>query len=635
MAIGLLAFASLQAQVASCPYPVLLMHGWTGSNESWEEVYTDANVEDIFGSFDTDNHVFWAMPNAEDTHVYFEDCCTFLCLFQCTYLDEDLTNDDINGTDGVFSDNGEDDDVQWVFPNEDNILSPGCLYAYSFNVGKNNDGTIFKNPFFSSTAPCDDCSDNNEASVYKQGYAVRRAIEAVLDANPGSEKVILVGHSMGGMAGREYLQRTDDNGDPAWWVDPSSPDGHKVAKFATLGSPLRGSNLLSSVTFQDPDLDPDVKRNDLPDLNSEAIRDIRWSYADGLFSDDAGVYLFGGVEADISNDYWSYDVNCDGDTDDIITGVNISGLDQGFDDPWDGTTYNPDMPLPTNLKYTYYVSDGDGAISHDRQWLFTGGDGEFDDYNNGVSVSEPNDGVDHRLSDRVNSSLFHTNQNNDVDGVMRLIDEGDYPFFAFEVDTTDWYFGLTQVRGELVPADSEYTSSGNAMIDGDWYEVTLADTVYSISVDLVSHDQLSGRVDVYGSDPGDYNNANADAFAIWNTNNVDTISTDLPIAQYLPGTYYIRVTHDLSSISGDAETYWETPYTFKISTVDECVNYLALTGLMEDGTFRAANTITSNAVLTNAMETNYFAGDTISLTHGFETPNTTIFQAAINGCLSQ
>ncbi len=623
---------SLHSQASTCPYPVLLMHGWTGDNTSWESFYSSSDVTDIFGTFDTNDHVFWAMPNAEDTHVYYEDCCTFLCLFQCTYLDEDFLNDDINGADDVWSDNGTDDDVQWVFDNEDNVLAPGCVYAYSFNVGKNADGTIFKNPSITSTAPCDDCSDNNESAVYKQGYAVRRAIEAVLDANPDKDKVILVGHSMGGMAGREYLQRQDSDGTPTWWVDPDADDGHKVAKFATLGSPLRGSNFFSAITVQD-ESDEAARINNIQDLDSEAIRDIRYNYSDGLFDNIPSPYLFGGLESDIANTYWSYDVNCDGDDDDVITGVNISGIDQGYDDEWDGTTYNPDMPLPTNLKYTYYVSDGDGIVDEPRQWLYLGGDGGFGDYADNTSIPEPTDGTDHRLSDRVNSGIFHTSQNDDVNGIARLLDEGDYPYFAFEVDTTQLYFGLVQKRAEIVPTDSDYTLSGNNLIDGDWYKFSLEETAYAISVDLTTHNLLSGRVDLYRTMPTAYDNTNSPDFSTWTTNNSQIVTLELNVGQYQPGTYYLRITHDLSSASGDEEEFWKTPYTFQISTINRCEDTLHLTGTNHNGTYEATSLITSDATLTNGTPTQYFAGDTICLTAGFEIPIDGLFEADIEDCV--
>jgi triacylglycerol esterase/lipase EstA (alpha/beta hydrolase family) len=43
-------------------------------------------------------------------------------------------------------------------------------------------------------------------SFDRQGFELAAIIEAVIDANPGASQVILVTHSMGGLAAREYLQ---------------------------------------------------------------------------------------------------------------------------------------------------------------------------------------------------------------------------------------------------------------------------------------------------------------------------------------------------------------------------------------------------------------------------------------------
>ena len=32
-------------QQPTCTYPIILLHGWTGSNESWDDFYQDADVE--------------------------------------------------------------------------------------------------------------------------------------------------------------------------------------------------------------------------------------------------------------------------------------------------------------------------------------------------------------------------------------------------------------------------------------------------------------------------------------------------------------------------------------------------------------------------------------------------------------
>jgi triacylglycerol lipase len=70
-----------------------------------------------------------------------------------------------------------------------------------------------------------------------QGGGLAAIITAVLDANPGKTKVILVGHSMGGLAAREYLQglgRVLDSVTPM-------PYREDVAKLITIGTPHKGS----------------------------------------------------------------------------------------------------------------------------------------------------------------------------------------------------------------------------------------------------------------------------------------------------------------------------------------------------------------------------------------------------------
>src|SRR5205085_2013969 len=49
-------------------------------------------------------------------------------------------------------------------------------------------------------------SDNQSLTFDEQGSQLSKIISAVLAANPGLSKVILVGHSMGGLAARAYLQ---------------------------------------------------------------------------------------------------------------------------------------------------------------------------------------------------------------------------------------------------------------------------------------------------------------------------------------------------------------------------------------------------------------------------------------------
>ncbi|MGR8998257.1 MAG: esterase/lipase family protein [Gammaproteobacteria bacterium] len=70
-----------------------------------------------------------------------------------------------------------------------------------------------------------------------QGGGLAAIIKAVLDANPGKTKVILVSHSMGGLAAREYLQGL------ARFLDSVTPMPYRedVAKLITVGTPHQGS----------------------------------------------------------------------------------------------------------------------------------------------------------------------------------------------------------------------------------------------------------------------------------------------------------------------------------------------------------------------------------------------------------
>jgi len=519
----------LQSQ-CDCPYPTLFIHGWTGDATSWQPFYTDANFITAWGGLvDT----YDAVLNA-------------------------------NGQSNAFGiDNAEstpDDDALFQFVNDPNMLLPGCIYAVDFDWYWDE---IQANPNLDGTAAPAGESDSNQASIEKQGWAVGQALKAILAANPDKEKVVLVGHSMGGLAAREYLQRFE-NGTHTWWADPSDAvNGHKVAKLATAGTPHRGSNaslgnLGSVLNF---------------DERSEAVRDLRFNYGTGSFSPDVSApYLFGGPENDHVDpgDFKSPDVDCDGDYDtNSITSIN----EMGANDSWDGTKENPAMGLPNNVKYSYYTSysnldvvlfqfnGGDGVVADERQWIFTGGNGSTNSYQNGSSLPSPNDGVDYRLSERIHSvgNEFHTEQTGDVDDMARLIDEGDYPFFAYDVITGTDYSGLCQLRADFVPQASEYTNSGSNTIDGDWYKFNLNANTPGLNIFLTPHPSLAGRLDFYEATPAAYNNSNAPTHSFtWNAG-ASQMVLNAQSACLTTGDYYVRVTHE-----GITTTSWQTPYKFRI-----------------------------------------------------------------------
>jgi triacylglycerol lipase len=82
-------------------------------------------------------------------------------------------------------------------------------------------------------------SDNQWLSLESQGGELAAIIKAVLNANPGKERVILVAHSMGGLAAREYLQGLAETSESSQKILYRGD----VNKLVTIGTPHQGSYL--------------------------------------------------------------------------------------------------------------------------------------------------------------------------------------------------------------------------------------------------------------------------------------------------------------------------------------------------------------------------------------------------------
>ncbi|MFZ4707456.1 MAG: choice-of-anchor D domain-containing protein [Bacteroidales bacterium] len=144
---------------------------------------------------------------------------------------------------------------------------------------------------------------SNQAAVAKQGLGLKKAIDSVKFVT-GSDKVILVGHSMGGLAIREYIREYFS-------------DRQDVAKIVTIGTPHYGSNLAAIANEFITVMGIDYR--------SDAIRDLKsggdgWFW--GIFWGQLNTFLFGGDENIIPNHFYSKDVNCDDDKNDHIQGLN-------------------------------------------------------------------------------------------------------------------------------------------------------------------------------------------------------------------------------------------------------------------------------------------------------------------------
>ncbi len=100
---------------------------------------------------------------------------------------------------------------------------PADYYLISFNVDRQG------NEYYSDP----DGTQSNQSAIVKQALALKHAIGVVLQST-GKDKVVLFGHSMGGLAIRAYLQN------PNFW----QADGkHHVAKVITSGTPHQGSDV--------------------------------------------------------------------------------------------------------------------------------------------------------------------------------------------------------------------------------------------------------------------------------------------------------------------------------------------------------------------------------------------------------
>lgn len=245
----LLFFPLFSFSQRNIPYPIILVHGLGGNANTW----------DIFKGYLND-----AGLSTEGTNLSY-------CL---------------NANGNVRISRKEED-----------------VYEYPYSIGNKDVYTI-------SFDECANSGKNtsNESAIVKQGYALYFAIRKVLSAT-GADKVILMGHSMGGLAIREYLQNSYN-----WQSDGR----HHVAKLITVGTPHGGSNLSLGINV-----------GSLLGIKeySEAVRDLRSSYLSGY----SGVYLFGGRESSTTMfrglpAYDNYDVNCNGSIGDNIIGLNQKNI---------------------------------------------------------------------------------------------------------------------------------------------------------------------------------------------------------------------------------------------------------------------------------------------------------------------
>ena len=165
-----------------------------------------------------------------------------------------------------------------------------------------------------------------QLAIIQQGRELAIAIDFIQNLNH-ADKIVLIGHSMGGLAAREYLQ--------------SDYYGNDVTAYMSIGTPHLGSNFeLKKPILR---LVPKFIQNRFwyVDEKSDAVRDLRTN----------SIYLNGGWEKDSPGNYRSKDINENGTTTDYIVGLNQ--LDK--------------RPLPHDTFYVSVIGGGNALISTLRQ----------------------------------------------------------------------------------------------------------------------------------------------------------------------------------------------------------------------------------------------------------------------------
>lgn len=339
--IGIIDIIPSQSELLHVPYPIVFLHGMVAKSEKWDVLLDRFKFD--FG---------WSFGGRLD-----------YCL-----------NADGNVKTALLSTD--------IFDLSSSITI-GDLYTINFDIDPDG-SNLFNNKV-----------ESNQAASFKQAKAIQMAIKRILGLT-GRDKVVLVGHSSGGIAARTYLQYNQ------FWQSDSS---HHVAKVYTMGTAHGGSNatLGFASTF--------MRLNEL----SEATRDIRTSYYSGA----NGIFIYGGIEdpneiKGFMSDFVNVDVNCNGRLGDTIVGLNS-------------------LPLPEDVNFACGIgtgsvlNDGDGAVPANSANI-----------NNFLSIAADTFLID---NSKILGPVWHTELPDQFDSHVRGIDEANDLQHAYELIFKETVFG--------------------------------------------------------------------------------------------------------------------------------------------------------------------------------------------------
>lgn len=262
-----------------------------------------------------------------------------------------------------------------------------------------NDGDIWTLNFESSVS-----TTSNSAAIYKQSQAIEHAIQQI-KFHTGSQKVILVGHSMGGLAIAGYVI-----GNP--YPNESFESffyNNDVAKILTLGTPFGGAALANLRSY-------------LP-FESDAIRDLAKS------SEIKGknVFLDGGYETEVGSDF-SFDVNVNSNP--IPDEYRLTGINEFSVNDW-----------PSEISYFWLIGNVDGLIGDFVVWT----DDQSLDFGESKEI------------DAFHISSLGCSEAESFDAIIEGLDEADDHSKAYGIEFAKTFQGFITHQGDSdIREDSDY-----------------------------------------------------------------------------------------------------------------------------------------------------------------------------------
>jgi PKD repeat protein/pimeloyl-ACP methyl ester carboxylesterase len=440
------------------PCPIIFIHGLNDKDVTWYPFAIDLSYK--FGLTNGGNFDF------------------------CLNPDRDLTRADsrtLIQTSGQF---------------QSRVISSGDFYFVNFDV--TSYGVLYPDP---KTSP--DLS--NQSAIHKQGFALQSVIKKVRELT-GAAEVILMGHSMGGLAARQYIQDSTN-----WQSDGK----HHVAKLVTVATPHGGSNLAGGLIS---------KWKNGTDEKSEAVRDLRHPSFSSRF-------LFGGLESGITESYYNKDVNCNGTSNDNIKGLNSK-------------SFSSDIPVACVIG-TGIQSLCAGTASSD--WVVCDDRADFNQYSTPIPTPyadkfsiESNQPYINFLNDRAYHSNLHTNLLN-YPTLVQALDEPKTYDKAYDIPIGLGFFGNVTMQATNDPFPEPIKST-----DYDDYRFTIPvkSNVQIIVANIPVHNFNAYIV-----------NANEQVLFTFPSNKGSNIST---IVTLEAGTYFLETeaTPDINS--------WQYPYLFGV-----------------------------------------------------------------------